>query len=129
MLDLAALAASAVALITPLLAKAVEKGVEEVGKTTAGSLLGALKARLTHSGAKAALADLSQTPTDTDAQGQLRMQLRKALTEDATLADFLKEWLAEGEKLAPAVSQNAHTVGDQNTTIQVAGSGNQIGKV
>jgi len=122
---IAALASSAVALITPLLQKAVDKGAEEVGKSAVSSLLGKLKERLTHGGAKEALEDLAQTPADSAAQGALSMQLRKALAADPDLAAFLKKWVEES-KTVPGIIQTANFQGDSNKVTQITGSGNQV---
>jgi hypothetical protein len=79
---LSALASSTVALLTPFLKKAFEKGAEELGKSSANTLFDKLKERLSHKGAKEALEDLAAQPDDIGAQGALNMQLRKALAED-----------------------------------------------
>ena len=129
MLDIAtltALASSAVAVLTPLLQKAAEKGVEELGKSAAGALFTKLKERLTHAGAKEALDDLAKQPADTAAQGALNMQLRKAIEADPELAAFLKQWVAESEAKI-GISQIANVQGDHNKTTQIAGSGNTVG--
>ncbi len=122
---LTALAASAVAMLSPLFQKAVEKGAEEVGKVSAGALLDKLKQRLSHAGAKEALQDLAAQPTDPATQGALNMQLRKALEVDPGLAEFLKEWVnASSSKVD--IAQAVRTEGSHNTTIQIAGSGNSV---
>ncbi len=129
MIDIAtliALATSAVAILAPLLQKAVEKGAEEVGKSAVSALLDKIKTRLTHAGAKEAFDDLAQQPADPAAQGALSMQLRKALEADPALAAFLKQWIDES-KLQAAVSQTANLHGNDNKTIQISGSGNTVG--
>ena len=128
MLDIAtltALATSAAAVLTPLIQKAAEKGAEEFGKSSAGALFNRLKQRLSHAGAKDALDDLAKQPSDTAAQGALNMQLRKALEADPELAAFLKQWVAESESKV-GITQTANTVGDNNKTTQIVGSGNSV---
>ena len=122
---LAAIAASAVAVVTPLLQKAVEKGDEEIGKSSVGAVLDKLKQRLGHAGAKDALAELAQLPGDTAAQGALNMQLRKALAADPELAAFLKQWVTESEPTS-GISQTSNVQGDNNKTTQIVGSGNSV---
>lgn len=120
-----ALASSAVAVLTPLLKKALEKGVEEIGKSSASTLFDKLKQRLGHEDAKKALTDLAEQPDDPDAQGALRLQLRKALADDPGLAAFLTEWTNECGSAA-GISQTANVHGDHNKTTQIAGSGNSV---
>jgi hypothetical protein len=122
---LAAVASSAVALIAPLLQKALEKGAEELGKSAAGRLLAKLTERLNHRGAREALEDLENAPADPAAQGALNMQLRKALAVDPDLVTFLRQWLDEAKSTA-AVSQIANVHGDHNKLTQITGSGNQV---
>lgn len=129
MIDIAtltALATTAVAILSPLLQKAVEKGAEEVGKSAVGALVDKIKTRLTHAGAKEALDDLAKQPGDPAAQGALNMQLRKAIEADPTLATFLKQWVDESESQA-GTSQTANVHGNDNKTIQISGSGNTVG--
>jgi hypothetical protein len=129
MLDIAmltALASSTVTVLTPLLQKAVEKGAEELGKSSANTLFDKLKQRLSHVGAKEALDDLAKQPDDAAAQGALNMQLRKALAADPELAAFLKQWVTESQS-ATGTSQNADVVGNHNKVTQIVGSGNSVG--
>jgi|CXWL01.1.fsa_nt_gi hypothetical protein len=128
MIDIAtltALATSAVAVLSPLLQKALEKGVEEIGKSSAGALFNKLKERLNHSGAKEALADLAKQPADPDAQGALRIQLRKALEADPALVETLK-LLVDAGKSETNANQTTNTKGDHNRTIQIVGFGNSV---
>jgi hypothetical protein len=122
---LTALATSAVAALSPLLQKALEKGVEEISKCSAGAMFNKLKERLTHTGAKEALTDLTKQPADPDTQGALRIQLRKALEADPALVEMLKPLLAaaQGET---NITQTANVTGDHNKTIQIVGSGNSL---
>ena len=129
MLDLAtlsAIAASAVTVLTPLLGKAAQKGAEELGKGAVTSLLDKLKQRLGHAGAKEALDELARQPSDGDAQGALRLQLRKAMEQDPELVAFLQDWAKESAPAA-GVSQVANVTGHQNQTVQISGSGNRVG--
>ncbi len=110
MIEFAPLAASTVALLIPLLGKALDKGVEEVGKAAATGILRKLKDKLGHAGAKEALEDLSSQPTDADTQAALRRQLVKAMEADPAMG----------------ISQTANAQGDNNTVMQISGSGNAI---
>jgi len=128
MLDIAtltALASSAVSAVTPLVKTAVEKGAEELGKSSAGMLFDKLKQRLSHEGTREALDDLARQPDDTAAQGALNMQLRKALADDPELAAFLNAWLDESQP-ATGISQTAKVPGDNNKVTQIVGSGNSV---
>jgi hypothetical protein len=123
---LATLASSTVAVIVPLLQKALEKGAEEMGKSAASGLLAKLKERLTRGDAKEALDDLANAPADTAAQGALNMRLRKALTADPDLVVFLKQWVEESRSIA-GISQTVNVHGNDNKVTQITGSGNQVG--
>ncbi|BDT68293.1 hypothetical protein os1_24750 [Comamonadaceae bacterium OS-1] len=127
-LTLSTLASATVAFVTPLLGKALDKGVEEVGKAAAGSLLGRLKERLAPTPAKVALDDATQDPADPDNQAALRVQLKKALQADPALADFLQKWLDDGHQQAAALGlqQTATVTGSNNKTVQIHGSGNSV---
>ncbi|MEO6853405.1 MAG: hypothetical protein ABI410_16355, partial [Rhodoferax sp.] len=57
---LSTLISATVAMLSPLLGKAVEKAAEEAGKGTAGLLVERLKARLSSTRAKDALADVTE---------------------------------------------------------------------
>ncbi len=118
MFDPVSLAATTVAVLVPLLQKALEKGVEKLGESTAGSLFEHLKKRLRHDGAQEALTDLSQQPADADNQAVLRKQLGKALAADPELAHALQNWL-------PAAG-SVQIQGDGNKVAQVSGSGNSV---
>jgi hypothetical protein len=126
MIDLAALAASAVTVLVPFLSKAAEKGVGKLAESAAGSLFESLKTRLQgKESAKEALDDLARQPEDADTQATLRVQLRKALASDPELAENLKEWLAQGTPVSH--TQIASVTGDQNKVTQITGSHNIVG--
>lgn len=122
---LTALATSTVSVLAPLLQKAFSKGVEKIGESSAKLLFDKLSMRLEHQGAKEALKDLAQQPSDAAAQGALNMQLRKALQTDLELAEFLKQWAAEAE-LKVEVAQTSSIYGDNNKTVQITGSNNSV---
>jgi hypothetical protein len=128
MIDL--LATAAVTLLTTLFTKAAEKGAEEAGKSVASTLFDKLKSRVSgHAGSTEALVDIAAQPADLDVQATLRHQLRKAAETDAGLAEFLQQWVHDGERAAKQldITQTATVSGDHNTTIQVSGSGNVVG--
>ena len=131
MLDPATLSliASAVAALSPLLGKAVDKAAEKIGELTITSLVDKFKNRVPEP-AKEAINDLVQNPSDADQQATLRTQLKKAVQADPELATFLKEWLAEAQPVAKAaggVSQTVNLNGNDNIITQIAGgSGNNI---
>ena len=115
---LAAIASSTVAVIVPLLQRAIDKGAEEIGQSVVGGLLAKLKARLTRSETKDALDDLAKSPTDTAAQGALSMQLRKSLAADPELVQFLHQWMGES-KTSVGISQSANVHGNHSTVTQI----------
>ena len=131
MLDPATLSliASAVAALSPLLGKAVDKAAEKIGELTITSLVDKFKNRVPEP-TKQAVNALEKNPVNGDRQGSLRVSLEDAIEADPALATFLKEWLAEAQPVAKAaggVSQTANVTGDNNITTQIAGgSGNNI---
>ncbi len=78
--------------------------------------------------AEEALGDLKAQPADADAQAALRVQLRKAIEADPTLAESLRRWLGEAEKQAAKIghTQTTTITGDNNRVNQIIGSGNSI---
>ena len=122
MIDLAALAASTVALLTSLLRKALQKGVEKAGEDAANTLVESLKHRLNHAGAENALSHLAASPDDPDTQAALTARLHKALRADPHLAGHLQDWVTHA---TPAVAQpQIATASDHSTVIQIRGSHN-----
>ena len=119
MLDPIALAASAVAVLTPFLQKAGEKTLEKLGEGAAGKLFDLLKSKLSGSHAGEVLADLEQAPADPDAQAALRMALRKAIEQQPELAELLQELIAQ-----TTAGQSTAVVGDNNRVAQVHGNNN-----
>ena len=131
MLDPATLSliASAVAALSPLLGKAVDKAAEKIGELTITSLVDKFKNRVPES-TKQAVNVLEKNPTNGDRQGSLRVSLEDAIADDPELATFLKEWLAEAQPVAKAAggfSQTVNLNGNDNIITQIAGgSGNNI---
>lgn len=109
-MDPITLATAAVAALAPYLGKAAERFATAAGDTAfrkAGELYGALKQRLIgHPVAAAALEDLERTPADTDAQAQLRMQLKKLIADDAAFASELATLTAAATTLSRASFHN-----------------------
>jgi hypothetical protein len=122
MLELASLAASAVALLAPFFQKAGEKAVEKLGESAAGTLYDALKVRLQSHAAHEALADMEKAPDDADAQAALRVALRKALEQDPELVQVLHGLVAK----AATGGQQINITGNANKTAQVSGTGNKV---
>lgn len=130
MLDPVSLSTTAVAVLSPLLAKAADKAAESVGENVINSVFGGLKKLLGGKPkAEEALAELAAQPADVDAQGALRLQLRKAIEADQAFAEELKGWLGAAEKQFETIghTQTATISGDNSRVNQTVGSGNQIG--
>jgi hypothetical protein len=96
---IASLAASAVAVLSPYLAKAGEEFAKEAGKAAAnkfGALYQFLKTRFKKKpAAKEALADLEANPENEDAKAALRRQLTKQMNADKAFIDALRKMLDE----------------------------------
>lgn len=127
-LTLQTLAAGTVTLLSSLLGKTLEKGAEEIGKSAVGAVFDNLKNRLNHDGAKEALNDLAQHPSDGDLQAALRIQLKKAIESDTELLMFLKQWLTDSvsDQGGVNIDQSTNSTGDNNTTISIAGATNTV---
>lgn len=131
MIDVAQLSTVVVSLLSPYLAKAAGKTAEELGGAVGARLVklyDTLKAKLTRPGAAEALGDLEKLPGDTDAQAALRHQLKKALAEDEPFRRELQALVSEIQpERGGSINQTAVIHGNENTAIQIAGSGNVVG--
>jgi hypothetical protein len=111
-----------------LVAKASGKLAENVGGEVGNRIVklwDKVRAKLA---GKEALADFEQAPEDADAQGALRLQLKKALEADPAFRDEVAALLGElKERGGERIVQSATTIGDANLTTQIAGSGNRVG--
>jgi len=107
-MDIGALASSLTTALVPLLPyllKAGEKAAEETGKAVAGqgwewakSLWTKLKPEVeAKPAALEAAQDVAHAPEDEDLQAALRVQLKKLLTEDQSLAEEVSRWLEQGK--------------------------------
>ena len=123
-MDISTLASSLTTALLPLLPfllKAGEKAAEETGKTVASqtlewamSLWTRLKPKVeAKPAALEAAQDAAEKPDDEDAQAALRVQLKKLLTEDQSLAEEVSRWLEDGK----ATGINVSAVGDRSVAI------------
>jgi hypothetical protein len=123
-MDIAALATSLTTVLVPLLPyllKAGEKAAEETGKTVAvqtldwgKSLWSKLKPKVeAKPAALEAAQDAAQAPGDEDLQAALRVQLKKLLTEDQSLAEEVSRWLEQGK----AAGINVSATGERSVAI------------
>jgi hypothetical protein len=119
-LDPATLATAAVAALGPYLVA----GGTEAAKTAGKDLYGWLKGKLTPGGNEA-LAEVERAPQDADAQGALRLQLRKQLEAEPALLAELARLLDALPRVGPV--QKADVAGDGHVVQQVVGSGNIVG--
>jgi hypothetical protein len=120
-MDISAIATAVVAALVPYLSKAGEELAKEAGKSAAerlNSLYESLRKRLQKpSPAAAALDDLAETPQDKDAQAALRLQLRKQMQDDPSLAEALQTHLEN-------IRQD-----EQTTTFLTQVYGGEVGKI
>jgi hypothetical protein len=123
-MDIGSLASSVTTALVPLLPyllKAGEKAAEETGKTVAGdswewakSLWTKLRPKV--EGKPAALEaaqDAANAPGDEELQVALRVQLKKLLTEDQSLAEEVSRWLDQGR----AAGINVSAIGERSVAI------------
>ncbi len=129
MLPIPELATATVTALVPYLATAGTEGAKKLGGAAAEhltGLLGKLKTHLWPTG-REALSDLEKTPADEDTQATLRQQLKKQLAEDADLHALLSALLEALRSAGPTINQTSTNVGTGNTSVQIAGSNNQVG--
>jgi hypothetical protein len=121
-MDIGALASSLTTVLVPLLPyllKAGEKAAEETGKTVAGqswewakSVWTKLRPKVeAKEAALEAAQDVAEAPGDEDLQASFRVQLKKLLTEDQSLAEEVSRWLDQGRAAGinvSAIHQNAN---------------------
>ena len=123
-MDIGALASSITTALVPLLPylyKAGEKAAEETGKTVATqslewgkSLWSKLKPKVeAKPAALEAAQDVAHAPEDEDLQVALRVQLKKLLTEDQSLAEEVSRWLEQGKAAGKIVTAS----GDRSVAI------------
>ena len=121
-MDPATLAATALTVLTPYLAKAggaVAGKIGEVLPEQAGKLWTAINAKFAgRPAAEEAVKDLSHDPADEDNQAALRKELRKALSEDAQFMADLGPLLENARKES---IQNSVIAGENGTAINVGG--------
>lgn len=123
-MDIGALASSVTTALVPLLPyllKAGEKAAEETGTKVADqslewakSLWSKLKPKVdAKPAALEAAQDVAQTPDDEDAQAALRVQVKKLLAEDQSLAEEVRRWLEQGKAAGITVTAS----GDRSVAI------------
>lgn len=124
-MDIPALAASAVALLSPYLAKTSEAFAKKVGDAAFAGV-GKLVARVREKLADP-VAELEAAPEDEDNRALLRIQLKKALQADPAFEKEIRALVEDVKaKGGDQVSQIMNVTGDNNQTYQITGSGNVI---
>lgn len=125
-MDVTALAAAAVSVLAPYFTEAAAKKAGELVPEGAGRLYRWLKDKLVGHHANEALEDARTQPQDTDLQGALRVQLRKALESEPRLAEELAALMGEISPEPRGGVQAQSVSGDGATGIQIAGNGNAV---
>jgi hypothetical protein len=140
-MDIGALASSLTAALVPLLPyllKAGEKAAEETGKAVAGQSLEWAKSLWTKLKPKVeakpaaleAAQDVAHAPEDEDLQAALRVQLKKLLTEDQSLAEEVSRWLEQGKAAGITVTASGERRvaigGDVKGSTIVTGDRNKV---
>ena len=140
-MDITALASSVTAALVPLLPyllKAGEKAAEETGKKVADqslewgkSLWSKLKPGVeAKPAALEAAQDVAHAPEDEELRVALRVQLRKLLTEDQSLAEEVSRWLEQGKAAGITVTASGERSvaigGDVKGSTIVTGDGNMV---
>ncbi len=130
MMEVAPLAASAVALLAPYVVKGSEAFAKKVGDAAfegVGKLLSLVKGKLTGPAAAEVITDLEAKPEDERRQGALIVQLEKALEADPAFAEELQMLVKDIETKGGApVTQITDITGDHNKSTQISGSDNTV---
>lgn len=119
----------------PFLLKAGERAAEKAGEQLASGALGLARSiwsRLQgHPDVEKAAQDLASMPNDPDAQAALRLQLKKLLTEDPTLAQELAQlWEQAPRQVCTVIAQGERSVaigGSASGNIIITGDRNRVG--
>jgi hypothetical protein len=128
-MDPSTIATTAVACLTPYLVEGGKAAAKKVGGAVGEKVMklyDTLKAKLIHTPACEALADLESAPKDADLQATMRVQLKKTLEANAPLRDELAALLQDIAPSNAGIRQEANITGDQNITPQIAGDSNTI---
>lgn len=122
-MDIAAIAAAAVALLTPYLVKAGEAVAKKAGETVwdkASELYQVLRTRFRGDPIKeSALTDLQQMPEDGDTQASLRKELKKVMQDDPRFAEQLLSILKEAGQTETGATIISMAAGDYANQIGV----------
>ena len=103
-------------------AKLVEGAFSQAGK----AIFEWLKTKFTKPAAAGALEEAAQNPSSSTNLEALTLQIRKALEEDEGFRKDLLELLPEHLRDKVVVTQTSTATGDNNVSVQVAGSGVSI---
>lgn len=131
-MDVVSLAKDAVALLAPALPyllMAGNKAVEKVGEKIGGDAMDYAKTLWVKLRPKAearpalqeAINDVVAAPKDEDAQAQLRVQLKKLLTDDAGFASELESILAAAKKVNIASGERSVVLDNSDNNIVITG--------
>ncbi len=138
-MDVATLAKDVVSFLAPFLPyllKMGEKAAEEIGAKAgaeawerAKALWGRLHPRIeAKPAAQEAVKDAAAAPQDEDAQATLRLQIRKILAEDETLAAEIAHLWEEKKAAGVTVNRSVIIIGKASDNIIITGDGNQVQK-
>lgn len=114
-MDNGELIGQAVSYAAGLLGQAAGKAADKLGGAMGNKLLSLLR---TNPKTRDALDELGAEPGDGDLQAALRVQLKKAVREDAALRDELAAIMGEAVQAGWRVTQTANITGDNTTVIQ-----------
>ena len=103
-MDVAAIATTVVAFLSPYLVEGGKAAAKKVGEKLVAAIERRFKGK---SAAEEALIDVKNNPQDEDFQAALRVQLKKAMKKDEAFAAELAELLDEAKAAAPATYQAA----------------------
>ena len=142
MSDISILAQQAALLLAPFAPYLIKGGIE-AAKGAAGKVgelatekgwdkIQSMWSKLAkHEGVKKAAETIAKLPEDADAQAALRLQIKLALSADATLVEALEKFLAEATGKSAANAKGSRSVaigGHVKDSVIIAGNNNRVGK-
>ena len=125
MVDVAALASTALGTVLGYLGSKAVEVADEATKAAGAKVMEWLSSKLTGTGAQEALAKLTANPDSRGAQKMVEGALETHLEDEPSLVGELHE-LLEAAGVQTTVTQTMDINGDNNKGAQVAGSGNTV---
>ncbi len=123
------IASAVVALVVPYLVKGADAMVDEFGRDSASGIIklfSRIRDKFKSPEQHSALDDLNAHPEDPDVQGQMRLQLRKALETDPSFSTEVADMVKAIRGSQIKVAQSSVISGNDNDVVQISGDSNTV---